>query len=293
MSIYDSSSELKLLDLSVAGNLPKDLTDEQRGEMRALADLLAHQYEKNINSLVRSAKSERDESSAWRKEIITSMEEWSRRGASDDDVQRVLDEPASRLSWYTMQDIVERDPGETIQIWRAIIAIARESIASGSWAAKASCADSEPLARAEFKVLHDGFHHAWKPRDVIEASMVDMLAQSFYGFNRWLSAANTMGLREYEAAKRLKDEDDKWNTPRLDASDAIDKAFQMADRCHRLYMRTLRQMRDLRRYQMPVTINNPKQVNIAADGGQQVNVQAKRGVNKKPRSTRQKHIIEG
>ena len=32
-------------------------------------------------------------------------------------------------------------------------------------------------------------------------------------------------------------------------------------------------MRDLRRYSVPVTINNPKQVNIAADGGQQVNLQ--------------------
>jgi hypothetical protein len=32
-------------------------------------------------------------------------------------------------------------------------------------------------------------------------------------------------------------------------------------------------MRDLRRYSVPVTINNPKQVNIAAEGGQQVNVQ--------------------
>ena len=37
-------------------------------------------------------------------------------------------------------------------------------------------------------------------------------------------------------------------------------------------MRTLRNMRDLRRYSVPVTINNPQQVNIAADGGQQVNV---------------------
>jgi hypothetical protein len=36
-------------------------------------------------------------------------------------------------------------------------------------------------------------------------------------------------------------------------------------------LRTLRQLRDLRRYSMPVTINNPAQVNIAADGGQQVN----------------------
>ena len=47
-------------------------------------------------------------------------------------------------------------------------------------------------------------------------------------------------------------------TPRRDASNL---ALLMA----------LRQMRDLRRYSVPVTINNPKQVNIAADGGQQVN----------------------
>ena len=48
-------------------------------------------------------------------------------------------------------------------------------------------------------------------------------------------------------------------------------------------MRVLRQMRDLRRYSVPVTINNPKQVNIAADGGQQVNVQAKRERKKTPK----------
>lgn len=54
-----------------------------------------------------------------------------------------------------------------------------------------------------------------------------------------------------------------------------------------MFLRTLRQMRDLRRYQVPVTINNPKQVNIAADGGQQVNVQSKgRGSEK---GTRKKH----
>jgi hypothetical protein len=45
----------------------------------------------------------------------------------------------------------------------------------------------------------------------------------------------------------------------------------MMDRYNRLFLRTLRQLRDLRRYSAPITINNPKQVNIAADGGQQLN----------------------
>jgi hypothetical protein len=39
-----------------------------------------------------------------------------------------------------------------------------------------------------------------------------------------------------------------------------------------LFLRTLRQLRDLRRYSTPITINNPQQVNIAVDGGKQVNV---------------------
>jgi hypothetical protein len=61
----------------------------------------------------------------------------------------------------------------------------------------------------------------------------------------------------------------------LSASEYLERAYQMADRFNRMFLRTLRQMRDLRRYQMPVTINNPKQVNIAVEGGQQVNVQSK------------------
>ena len=41
----------------------------------------------------------------------------------------------------------------------------------------------------------------------------------------------------------------------------------------RFALLTIRQMWNLRRYNVPVKINNPKQVNIAANGGQQVNVQ--------------------
>ena len=43
-------------------------------------------------------------------------------------------------------------------------------------------------------------------------------------------------------------------------------------------------MRDLRRYASPVIVQNAGQVNIAADGGQQVNVQGKAKRKKVPRS---------
>jgi hypothetical protein len=48
---------------------------------------------------------------------------------------------------------------------------------------------------------------------------------------------------------------------------AIEHAMQMMGRYNRLFLRTLRQLRDLRCYSTPITINNPQQVNIAADGG--------------------------
>ena len=41
-------------------------------------------------------------------------------------------------------------------------------------------------------------------------------------------------------------------------------------------MRTLRQMRDLRRYAPAVTIAHAQQVNIAADGGRQINQNGQR-----------------
>jgi hypothetical protein len=64
-----------------------------------------------------------------------------------------------------------------------------------------------------------------------------------------------MTTRQYDAA----DEEclyDKWRLPYLSAADSIERAINMADKFNRLFMRTLRQMRDLRRYNVPVIINN-------------------------------------
>jgi len=75
--------------------------------------------------------------------------------------------------------------------------------------------------------------------------------------------------KELQAAKSW--QEGYWFPPYVSEERAIEHAVQMADRFNRIFMRTLRHLRDLRRYS-PLTINNPNQVNIAADGGQQVNV---------------------
>jgi len=66
-----------------------------------------------------------------------------------------------------------------------------------------------------------------------------------------------------------------WFPPYVHEQNAIEHAVKMADRFNRMYMRTLRKLRDFRRFS--VTINRPDQVNIAAENGKQVNVVNKDG----------------
>jgi hypothetical protein len=144
---------------------------------------------------------------------------------------------------------------------------------------------------ASYLGLRESFIAEWQPRGGIELSLIDMLAQAFFQYQFWVKQSV---LRSETRERSVHPEYDKWQShkdpkardvsgfldgywfrPFISERNAIEHAAQMADRWNRIYMRTLRNMRDLRRYSVPVTINNPQQVNIAADGGQQVNVTPK------------------
>src|ERR1044071_8640207 len=66
-----------------------------------------------------------------------------------------------------------------------------------------------------------------------------------------------------------------WEIPFIEESEAIEQAHQLADRWRRSFHASSRALRDWRRYSSPVIVQNAGQVNIASDGGQQVNVQKK------------------
>ena len=139
---------------------------------------------------------------------------------------------------------------------------------------------------AKYLGLRESFVAEWQPRGGIELSLIDMLAQTFFQWQYWLEetikrSQSRPREEHYEYQKwkqwneKTKDskswQDGYWFPTYVSEQQDIEHAVQMADRFNRIYMRTLRQLRDLRRY-APVTINNPNQVNIAHDGGQQVNV---------------------
>jgi hypothetical protein len=103
--------------------------------------------------------------------------------------------------------------------------------------------------------------------------MIDMLAATFTLWLHWtqihIDRSTTRSLLQPSKTERefAEKHQGEWIPPRVSEKEAIGHSAQMADRWRRANQAQLRAMRDWRRYNAPVTINNPQQVNIAADGG--------------------------
>lgn len=139
---------------------------------------------------------------------------------------------------------------------------------------------------ARYLGVRESFVEDWQPQGGIEIAMIDMLAQSFFQWHYWLELtvmrSETRPREEHHEYQKWKHSNEKtknaksweegyWFPPFVQEQDAVEHAVQMADRFNRIFLRTLRQLRDLRRY-APVTINNARQVNIATEGGKQLNI---------------------
>ena len=61
-----------------------------------------------------------------------------------------------------------------------------------------------------------------------------------------------------------------WRGPRVKDAEAVEQSAAMLDRFNRLFVRTLRTLRDLRRYAPAIHIEHAGQVNVAQ--GPQLNV---------------------
>lgn len=195
-------------------------------------------------------------------------------------LRHVLSESVDQVSWYELERLYHRLPQLTKQVWKLIQVEARKELESGNrMAATLETVEWKRGAwhRAQFLAIRNGFVAEWKPKGAIELSMIDMMAQAFSEYMFWSAEVHTRSTSDAkllyfrEEERRIKEAEGHWLPPRLSEQAAIEHAMQMMDRYNRLFLRTLRQLRDLRRYSTPVTINNPQQVNIAAEGGQQVN----------------------
>lgn len=199
----------------------------------------------------------------------------------------ILREPADTISFYELARLWDRDSEAAEKVWKLIKKEAENEFKSGHLASRAVFPTRdirEAWVTAKFLAIRDSIYEEWQPRGGTEIALIDMLVQCYIQWNYWLEQVTLRSQTsprtetfEYREWKRQQSseiakswEDGKWFPQYVDEQTALETATQMADRWQRMYLRSLRHLRDLRRYNS-VTIRNAKQVNIASDHAQQSN----------------------
>ena len=185
--------------------------------------------------------------------------------ADDQRIQQLLDAPPEAVDWWALNQVAERDPELAQRVWEHLKTLAREELDSGHRAAEPTDVLRRPWDRARFFAMRQAFRDEWQPRGGIEAGLIDVLAHAQIQQLDWLYAFEIRNVLKTEQvdgpAGPLRRE------PTLGDAEARREAVEMVDRFNRLAMRTLRSLRELRRY--PVIVQNAGQVNVA---DQQVNI---------------------
>lgn len=192
-----------------------------------------------------------------------------RQSTTADIPDRIAMEPPDQVSWWRLSSLVERDPEAGYHLWQQVKLEAQKELASGHRAARAIEHDSRPWERAQFLALRAAFREEWQPRGGVEAALIDAMAQAYTEYLTWLERLDVQATSESSVEDHQLKERGYYLTPRVTAAQAMEQSAAMVDRFHRIFVRSLRALRDLRRYNSSVIVQQAGQVNV---GAQQVNV---------------------
>lgn len=201
---------------------------------------------------------------------------YQERDNSEEGRERSRNRPLREVTWYDISVLANADMREALDVWTRVREAAVYEWQGGMRSARLVEA-TDPFERAQFLVIRDGFLDGWRPQNDIERAMIEMLAQTFSLFQYWTAIAHQRALNKHDAQKRdvSRFESNGWKSPYQSEADAIEQAHHFADSYNRQFLRTLRQLRDFRRYAVPppapppVIVNQGGQVNVA---NQQLNV---------------------
>jgi len=179
--------------------------------------------------------------------------------------EQILSQPLRSTSWHSLDQLAAVDSGLAIERWNAMVGDAVEEVESGHRAAAVVDSASSPCwERAQFLAGREHLARDWQPRNGVEWSLIDAVALSQHMKLFWLQrmiALDTLESSE-DVISQLK-------LPRVTTFQAVEQAASMVDRFDRMFMRALRQLRDLRRYMPTVVVQHAEQINV---GEQQLNV---------------------
>lgn len=178
--------------------------------------------------------------------------------------------PLENFSWFDL-NAMPGDANLTVSIWEQIKQAAREEVLSGTYAFS-KVVRRTPYENAIYLAVRAAFQDQWTPQNGGEQLLVDQLAQMYTQYLYWLHRLEirTEIDREVEDGNvqrrgRWKPTPENGTTPQW-----IETTAKMIDVFHTLFLRTLRALRDLRRWGVNINITGAGQVNI---GQQQVNMQ--------------------
>jgi hypothetical protein len=211
----------------------------------------------------------------YRKQMGLSPAEADARASEPADAayrNRLLTESPDQTSWWRLSSLMEAEPETAMALWERVKECAREELENGHRAAESFDWNSGPWERAQFLALRVSFQSEWKPQGGIESALIDTMAQTLTAYMYWMERLHIQA----DSDSKVQDHDLKekgyWLPPRIVAADAMEMSAAMADRFHRMFLRTLRSLRDLRRYSPDVFVQHAEQVNV---GEQQVNIAEK------------------
>jgi hypothetical protein len=161
-----------------------------------------------------------------------------------------MDCAPEELTWADLQEILGQTGERAADRWEEVKQAALEELRSGHWAGGVLEGDDpRPYRLARFLAIRAELTEGWQPRNGVERQLIDLMAQAQSAMFFW---------QEHLYARAC-----------VEGYEPADLAGAMVERFHKMYVRTLRALQDLRRYAPVVVVQNAEQVNV---GQQQLNM---------------------
>ena len=182
-------------------------------------------------------------------------------------IERIRTAPPSQVTFVDLYMLGRHSPELSVQRWEEVKQAARNELRTGHRAANIVVPKSTSTCwhKARFLALRSELLDGWQPRNSIEQALLDILMQMQSQYEHWLEVLTSRTTLEAYCERK---NEGCWNPPRVTDSEAIEQAAAMVDRFHRIMMRTIRTLQNLRRNPPVVTVHNAGQVNV---GQQQIN----------------------
>jgi hypothetical protein len=187
---------------------------------------------------------------------------------------------AEDLRWHNFSDVELDEEGAAQALWDHVKERAREELRAGVLAARVVSEHQSPMVYARLMARREALIEQWQPRGGQEMQMVETLAQLQTLQDHWMQIAVQRTLFDANEESYKIKKFGKWEIMPIGKDPLMEQAHEMLGKVIGMYLRTVRALRDLRRYSPQVIINNPHTVNVAQDQATQTNVQ-KRTVRKK------------